>query len=307
MGPRVRRGVRTRSVHGAGAVAAAETMGRARFAPVSAVDEAAGWRRRLEGCGVVSVAMAGTSGPSCGACEDFGMAGQRGAPAGEVLAVEDGEFGGHDAAGADLVPEPSAVMGCEIINPYWGREGQSCPAHRFRPETPAPQGIGAVAAIKRGDRPAISERVLRCRPGDKGSKARRAVQAVGGVLHTSRTGTGARAGPLPQRTRAAAHVPPSSRAPRTCSRSAGTGGASAGVQGGGALFTCSRERGHGRRTRYRGVSRTDAMDRMRDGEWQRGRICGQLCEARCRVRRRQRVHGSRQQRRHARGRPCGCR
>ena len=70
--------------------------------------------------------------------------------------------------------------------------------------------------------------------------------------------------------------------PHTCSRGAGTGGASVGVQGEGSAFTRYRERGRERRTRYRGVSLAGAMGRRRDGERRRGRSRGQPCEARCR-------------------------
>ncbi len=67
----------------------------------------------------------------------------------------------------------------------------------------------------------------RCHPGSTGNKTCRTVQVGGGVHHTWRTGAGARAGSLPQRT--AAHVPLNRWVPRTCSRSAEMGGASATV------------------------------------------------------------------------------
>ena len=52
---------------------------------------------------------------------------------------------------------------CEL-NPDGGRGRHRRPAHRDRLETPAPQGVGAVAAIERDDRAAIVGRVPRCRP-----------------------------------------------------------------------------------------------------------------------------------------------
>ena len=67
-------------------------------------------------------------------------------------------------------------VGCEKINSYWSREGQSCPAHRYRIGTPAPQGVGAVAAIERDDRSAISVHVPRCRPGKRSNKVRHTVR-----------------------------------------------------------------------------------------------------------------------------------
>ena len=54
------------------------------------------------------------------------------------------------------------------------------------------------------------------------------------------------------------HGPRINRARATCSRSAGTAGASAGAQGWGGPFTRYRGRRRGRRTRYRGVSREGA-------------------------------------------------
>ena len=101
---------------------------------------------------------------------------------------------------------------------------------------------------------------------------------------------------------APSHVPPSSGVPHTCSRGAGMGDASVGVQGEGSAFTRYRERERERRARYRGVSRAGAMGRRRDGERWRGRSRGQPCEARCRTRRRSRLHGSRQSCRHDGGR-----
>ena len=61
-----------------------------------------------------------------------------------------------------------------------------CPAHRHRPVRPLPQGFGAFAALERDDRAATFQRVPRCLPGNRGNKTRRAVQARGGVVHTTR-------------------------------------------------------------------------------------------------------------------------
>ena len=193
-------------------------------------------------------------------------------------------------------------MGCEGRSSHWSPNRRSCRTHRVGPGRPSLQGFGTVAALERDDRSVISERVPRCLPDNGGNEVRRAVQAAGGILHTSRTGSGARVGSLPWRMSAASHVPPISRAPHTCSRGAGTGGASVGVQGEGSPFTRYRERWRERCTRYRGVSLAGAMDRRRDGERWRGRSRGQSCEARCRTRRRSRLHGSRQSCRHDGGR-----
>ena len=100
---------------------------------------------------------------------------------------------------------------CENQDPDGGPDGRSRPAHRDWLEAPAPQGFGAAAAIERDDRAAITERVPRCHPGSTGNKTCRTVQVGGGVHHTWRTGAGARAGSLPQRTAAAAHVPAAQR------------------------------------------------------------------------------------------------
>ena len=60
--------------------------------------------------------------------------------------------------------------------------------------TAAAARVVARVAIERDDRAAISERVPRCLPSNRGNKTRRAVQARGGVIHTTRTGTGAGGG-----------------------------------------------------------------------------------------------------------------
>ena len=133
-----------------------------------------------------------------------------------------------------------------------------CPAHRHRPEQPTPQGVGAVAAFERNDRAAVSERVPRCLPDDRGNKVRRAVQVCGGTLHTSRTGNGdgARAGsPVTAAHREPPHMfPHRSRLSRTCFRSAGTGGARPGDQGDVYPFTRYRPRSREHRTRSRSHS-----------------------------------------------------
>ena len=78
---------------------------------------------------------------------------------------------------------------CGEINSAWSPNGRLCPSHRHRPEQPTPQGVGAVAAIERGDRAAIFGRVPRCLPGNKGNKTPLAVQARGGIPHTHRAPT----------------------------------------------------------------------------------------------------------------------
>ena len=187
-------------------------------------------------------------------------------------------------------------VGCEENNPYGGRERLGFPAHRYRPGTPAPQGVGAVAAIERDDRAATPERVPRCHPGGTGNKTCRTVQVGGDVRHTWRTGAGVRAGSLPQRTAAAAHVPLNRWVPRTCSCSAEIGGAIAVAQDIGSPFTRYRGRRDGRRIRYRSVSRG------RGHRWHE-RSRGQSCEARCQTRQRHGPHGCG----HDCGRACGCR
>ena len=69
--------------------------------------------------------------------------------------------------------------------------GRLCPAHRHRPEQPAPQGFAAVAAFERDDRVAVSERVPHRLPGGRGNRMARAVQAGRTGFHTSRTGASA--------------------------------------------------------------------------------------------------------------------
>ena len=134
-------------------------------------------------------------------------------------------------------------------------DGRLCPAHRHWPEQPTPQGVGAVAAIERDDRAAVSERVPRCLPGTRGNKMRREVQARGGTLHTSRTGNGdgGRAGsPVTAAHREPPHMFPHRIHPsRTCSRSAGAGGARPDDQGDVCPFTRYRPRSREHRTRYR--------------------------------------------------------
>ena len=61
-------------------------------------------------------------------------------------------------------------------------------AHRFGPGKPVPQGFGAVAALERDDRTAVSERVPPRLPGGRGNRPARGVQARGAGFHTSRTG-----------------------------------------------------------------------------------------------------------------------
>ena len=198
--------------------------------------------------------------------------------------------------GARLALPAACCVGCEENNPYGGRERLGFPAHRYRLGTPAPQGVGAVAAIERDDRAATPERVPRCRPGNTGNKTCRTVQVGGDVRHTWRTGAGARAGSLPQSTAAAAHVPQTSRPAYTCSRNAEIGGAIAVAQGIGSPFTRYRGRRNGRRIRYRSVSR-DCGHRWRE------RSRGRSCEARCQTRQRHGPHGCG----HDSGRSCGCR
>ena len=124
----------------------------------------------------------------------------------------------------------------------------------------AGQRLSAFAAREREVRAAIFGRVSRCRPDIGGNKVRRRVQSRAGIHHTSRTGADARFGSrwcsLPQRATAVAHVPLSSGMRRTCFLNAGVHDEDDGFQCDGAAFTHFRERRHGRRTCYRGVSRT---------------------------------------------------
>ena len=78
----------------------------------------------------------------------------------------------------------AALTWCEEPRPRSGSIEMGFPAHRFRLAASALQGFGAVAAIERDGRAAISERVPRCRAGSSRNKARRAVQATGGIPHT---------------------------------------------------------------------------------------------------------------------------
>ena len=64
--------------------------------------------------------------------------------------------------------------------------------YRPRPGSPAPQVFGAVAVLERDDRAAIFGRVSRCRPGTRGNKTRRAVQAGRGNPYTWRIASGTR-------------------------------------------------------------------------------------------------------------------
>ena len=139
----------------------------------------------------------------------------------------------------------------------------------------------------------------------------RRVQARGGSLHTSRTGTdarfGSRSGSLPQRTMAVAHVPKNSGATITCSRSADAGGERADVQGVGSPFHLLPRAQKLRCTRYRGVIVAAALNGCRHDDRRCERSRGQLCEARCRTRRQLRQHRSRHRCRSNRGQCCGCR
>ena len=139
----------------------------------------------------------------------------------------------------------------------------------------------------------------------------RRAQACGGSLHTSRTGAGARVrsryGSLPQRTMAVAHVPKNSGATITCSRSADAGGERADVQGVGSLFHSLPRAQKRRRTRYRGVIVAAALNGCHRDDRRCERSRGQLCEARCRTRRRLHQHGSRHRCRPDCGQRCGCR
>ena len=159
-------------------------------------------------------------------------------------------------------------------------DGRLCPAHRHRPVRPPPQGFGARAAFERDDRAATFGRVPRCLPGNRGNKTRHAVQAGGGIPHTSRTG-GSDGGRAPSRVTAAqqwpGHMfPQRSRPSRTCSRSAAADRAIAGVQGdGGTVHALPRthrgaahplpRRGGGRSTSRRAewLSRLERPERMR--------------------------------------------
>ena len=150
----------------------------------------------------------------------------------------------HRTKGVPDTTRPRCV-GCDEKNSEGSPGGRLCPAHRHRPEQPTPQGVGAVAAFERNDRAAVSERVPRCLPDDRGNKVRRAVQVCGGTLHTSRTGrrgfTRYRRAPGCSRTAAACR----------CFRSAGTGGARPGDQGDVYPFTRYRPRSREHRTRSR--------------------------------------------------------
>ena len=163
-----------------------------------------------------------------------------------------GTGGGANAA---LRALHQGCVGCDEKNSEWSPNPGLCPAHRHRPEQPTPQRVGAVAAIERDDWAAVSERVPRCLPSDRGNKARRAVQARGGIPHTSRTGSGGgvRAGsPVTAAHREAPHMfPHRSRPQCTCSRSAAAGGASLDDQGDVCPFTRYRPRSRDHRTRYR--------------------------------------------------------
>ena len=103
-------------------------------------------------------------------------------------------------------------------------DGRLCPAHLHRPEQPPPQGVGAVAAIERDDRAAISEGVPRCLPSSRGNKLTRAVQVGGGSLHTPRSSnSGSGSQPFTRSRRAArdgSHVPVPQNVRCTCSRRA---------------------------------------------------------------------------------------
>ena len=121
-----------------------------------------------------------------------------------------------------------------------------CPAHRYRLEAPAPQGFGAVAAIERDDRPAVTERVPRCRPAMKVIKRAARWKCQAAFITHGAPGSA----PLPRRTSAAVHVPPNRLASRTCSR----------------------KRKRGRRTRYRGVSSTRTGADTADGTTAHGGV-----------------------------------
>ena len=121
-----------------------------------------------------------------------------------------------------------------------------CPAHRYRLEAPAPQGFGAVAAIERDDRPAVTERVPRCRPATKVIKRAARWKCQAAFITHGAPGSA----PLPRRTSAAVHVPPNRLASRTCSR----------------------KRKRGRRTRYRGVSSTRTGADTADGTTAHGGV-----------------------------------
>ena len=95
-------------------------------------------------------------------------------------------------------------VGCDEINSAWSPEGRLCPAHRHRPEQPAPQWVGAVAALERDDRAAVSERVPHSLPERRGNKTARAVQAGRAGFHTPRIDASA--------------LPPRSGTPRACYR-----------------------------------------------------------------------------------------
>ena len=95
-------------------------------------------------------------------------------------------------------------VGCDEINSAWSPDGRLSPAHRHRPEQPAPQWVGAIAAIERDDRAAVSERVPHRLPSSGGNRPARAVQAGRAGFHTPRIDASA--------------VPPRSGTPRTCYR-----------------------------------------------------------------------------------------
>ena len=76
-----------------------------------------------------------------------------------------------------------------------------------------PQGVGAFAAIERGDRAAVSKRVPHRLPGNRGNRTRRTVQARSVVFHTLRTkgsalppSTGERCTRYRKSSRAGSHV-----------------------------------------------------------------------------------------------------
>ena len=63
-----------------------------------------------------------------------------------------------------------------------------CPAHRHWLKQPAPQRVGAFAAIARDDRTAVSERVPHRLPGGRGNRGFGEAQTPGVGSHTSRIG-----------------------------------------------------------------------------------------------------------------------
>ena len=74
-------------------------------------------------------------------------------------------------------------MGCDRKDSAGSPRGALAPCIPSSASEATLQGSGAVAAIERDDRAAVSERVPRCLPGNRGNKTRRAVHVGSAAFH----------------------------------------------------------------------------------------------------------------------------